>query len=268
MKPSFAEVAYFTTTQMAWNAYKKAMFSHDVLFPRYSSFYFQQYEAKRYNWLPQPCSERATHQSFSYFQHPFLFVSCSFSRRDPFYSALLTVSLSSLVLQSDSCQIPPITTLALWNAHRQPNIRAPETRYILLFTSKSEFPQLSMEQSILRMETELQKQYGNEDWSTTFRAGPDSIGILAECILITSRPMVIGIELKGPGLACDLHFPIADTPAVLSVVSWLLYRYTTLSANVSHCAAVGADTFRTTARNMKILAHLTNELSQPNGTVR
>ncbi|KAJ5455540.1 uncharacterized protein N7458_003804 [Penicillium daleae] len=101
-----------------------------------------------------------------------------------------------------------------------------------------------MEQSILRMETELQMQYGNEDWSTTFRAGPDSIGILAECILITSRPMVIGIELTGPGL-----------------------EYTTLSANVSHCAAVGADTFRTTARNMKVLAHLTNELSQPNGTI-
>ncbi|KAJ5683125.1 hypothetical protein N7462_006290 [Penicillium macrosclerotiorum] len=100
-----------------------------------------------------------------------------------------------------------------------------------------------MEQSILRLETELQKQYGNEDWSTTFRAGPDSIGILAECILITSRPMVIGIELKGPGL-----------------------EYTTLSANVSHCADVGAVTFRTTARNMKTLAQLTNKLSQPNGT--
>lgn len=59
-----------------------------------------------------------------------------------------------------------------------------------------------MEQQILRMETELQDEYGHEDWSKTFRAGPDSIGILAECILITSSRMVIGIELTGPGLEC------------------------------------------------------------------
>ncbi|KAL4910294.1 hypothetical protein BDW74DRAFT_144781 [Aspergillus multicolor] len=101
-----------------------------------------------------------------------------------------------------------------------------------------------MEQRILSMEAELQDEYGNKDWTMSFRAGPDSIGILAECILITSRPKVIGIELKGPGL-----------------------KYDTLSANVNNCASVGADTFRRTARNMQVLAHLTNELSRPNGII-
>lgn len=57
-----------------------------------------------------------------------------------------------------------------------------------------------MEQKVTRMEKELEKQYGKEDWSMTFRAGPDSIGILAECILITSKPKVMGIEIGGPGL--------------------------------------------------------------------
>ncbi|KAL4736541.1 hypothetical protein BDV11DRAFT_207544 [Aspergillus similis] len=102
-----------------------------------------------------------------------------------------------------------------------------------------------MDQQTLRMETALQREYENEDWSTTFRAGPDSVGILAECIVITSRPKVSGIELKDCGL-----------------------EYATLSANVIHCADLGAKTFITTGRNMKLLAQLTNELSQPNGVVR
>ena len=59
---------------------------------------------------------------------------------------------------------------------------------------------IPMEQQSIRMKTELERQYGKEDWSMTFRAGPDAIGILAECILITSRPKVMGIEIKGPGL--------------------------------------------------------------------
>ncbi|KAL4767104.1 hypothetical protein BDW60DRAFT_227033 [Aspergillus nidulans var. acristatus] len=101
-----------------------------------------------------------------------------------------------------------------------------------------------MEQRVLHMESELKARYGAEDWSTTFRAGPESIAIIAECMVITSKPSVIGIELKGTGLA-----------------------YSTLAANVSHCAEVGADTFRMTALNMKVIAQLTDQLSQPNGTV-
>lgn len=57
-----------------------------------------------------------------------------------------------------------------------------------------------MEEEIRRMEAELQDTYGKQDWSMTFRAGPDAIAILAECILITARPIAIVIELKGPGL--------------------------------------------------------------------
>lgn len=73
------------------------------------------------------------------------------------------------------------------------------------------------------METELQSEYGDEDWSTTFRAGPDSIGILAECIVITSRPKVIGIELKGPGLLCVL--PFSDPRRAIPRVSGKLTFY-------------------------------------------
>ncbi|KAL3432697.1 hypothetical protein BDV09DRAFT_205769 [Aspergillus tetrazonus] len=102
-----------------------------------------------------------------------------------------------------------------------------------------------MEQQIMHIESELQREYETADWSTTFRAGPDSVGLLADCIVITSRPRVSSIELKGCGL-----------------------EYTTLGANVIHCADVGAEAFLTTARNMKLLAQLTNELSQPNGVVR
>jgi hypothetical protein len=47
---------------------------------------------------------------------------------------------------------------------------------------------------------ELQREYGDRDWSMTFRAGPDSIGILYECILLTSRPEAMSIELASPGL--------------------------------------------------------------------
>jgi hypothetical protein len=54
-----------------------------------------------------------------------------------------------------------------------------------------------MEQQILRMETTLQREYGDQDWSMVLRAGPDSIGILGECILLTSGPNVMGIELIG-----------------------------------------------------------------------
>jgi len=57
-----------------------------------------------------------------------------------------------------------------------------------------------MEQQILRMESTLQKDYGDQDWAKSFRAGPDCIGILGECILITSGSKVMGIELNGPGL--------------------------------------------------------------------
>lgn len=57
-----------------------------------------------------------------------------------------------------------------------------------------------MDQQSVRMERELQRQYGKGDWGMTFRAGPDAIGILAECILITSRPNVTRIKVGGPGL--------------------------------------------------------------------
>jgi hypothetical protein len=94
------------------------------------------------------------------------------------------------------------------------------------------------------MEATLRRDYGNQDWSMVFRAGPDSIGILGECILLTSGSNAMGIELKGPGL-----------------------EYTTLSANIVHCADVGAATFREAAQNMNLLARLTDELSRPNGTI-
>ncbi|KAL3468133.1 hypothetical protein BJX64DRAFT_283016 [Aspergillus heterothallicus] len=99
-----------------------------------------------------------------------------------------------------------------------------------------------MEQQCMRMEKELEKHYGKEDWSMTFRAGPDSIGILAECILITARPRVRGIEI--PGL-----------------------KFKALSANVLHCAEIGSETFRETAKHMDLLAELTDELSMPGGLI-
>lgn len=50
------------------------------------------------------------------------------------------------------------------------------------------------------MEAELHDSYINEDWGLTFRAGPDAIAILAECILITAKPTAVGIQLRSPGL--------------------------------------------------------------------
>ncbi|KAL3473103.1 hypothetical protein BJX99DRAFT_261649 [Aspergillus californicus] len=94
------------------------------------------------------------------------------------------------------------------------------------------------------MKTELEGQYGKKDWNITFRAGPDAIGILAECILITSRPNVIGLEVTGDGL-----------------------KYTALSTNVIHCAEVGNETFRETAEKMEQLAGLTHGLSRSGGTI-
>ncbi|KAE8384245.1 hypothetical protein BDV23DRAFT_177207 [Aspergillus alliaceus] len=101
-----------------------------------------------------------------------------------------------------------------------------------------------MEQQISRLRSDLERNYGKENWAMAFRAGPDAIGILAECMLITSRPKVMGMEVKGPGL-----------------------MYTTLSANISYCVTVGKATFRETAKDMDSLADLTRELSQPDGTV-
>ncbi|KAN0070171.1 hypothetical protein V8E54_011752 [Elaphomyces granulatus] len=45
------------------------------------------------------------------------------------------------------------------------------------------------------------------------------------------------------------------------------HRHITLSANIIHCADVGAVTFRKTAQNMKLLARLTDQLSRPNGAI-
>ncbi|KOC18838.1 hypothetical protein AFLA70_196g001771 [Aspergillus flavus AF70] len=101
-----------------------------------------------------------------------------------------------------------------------------------------------MEQQITRLRGDLERNYGKESWAMAFRAGPDSIGILAECILITSRRKVVGMEVKGPGL-----------------------NYPTLAANIFHCATVGEETFRQTSEDMKTLADLTRELSQPDGTI-
>ncbi|KAJ6182515.1 hypothetical protein N7485_001157 [Penicillium canescens] len=78
----------------------------------------------------------------------------------------------------------------------------------------------------------------------TFRAGPDSIGILAEFILITSRSKAIGIEIKGPGL-----------------------QYDTLFANIVHYADAGDTAFREAAENMEVLAEKMHELSKTDGTV-
>lgn len=57
-----------------------------------------------------------------------------------------------------------------------------------------------MEKQISRMEKSLQRDYKHQDWATAFRAGPDCIGILGECILQTSIPEVMGIKLEGDGL--------------------------------------------------------------------
>lgn len=53
---------------------------------------------------------------------------------------------------------------------------------------------------VVRMHNTLQRDYGRQDWSLSFRAGPECICIFAKCYLITSRPDIMGVSLQGPGL--------------------------------------------------------------------
>ncbi|KAL5363014.1 hypothetical protein BJX96DRAFT_177695 [Aspergillus floccosus] len=84
----------------------------------------------------------------------------------------------------------------------------------------------------------------DQDWSQSLRAGPECLAILGECILLTTRPSVTGIELEGPGLPWPM-----------------------LSTNLTYCADAGEETFRLMARGMKKVARWTPEISKPGGLI-
>ena len=54
--------------------------------------------------------------------------------------------------------------------------------------------------TVVRMHNTLQREYGQQDWRLSLRAGPDCIGILGQCLLITSRSDLLGLRIEGPGL--------------------------------------------------------------------
>jgi len=59
---------------------------------------------------------------------------------------------------------------------------------------------LEAETSIRKQHEELERECGQQDWRLSFRARPKCVGILGECLLITSRSDMIGIKLTGDGL--------------------------------------------------------------------
>ncbi|KAJ0131304.1 putative Fumarylacetoacetate hydrolase domain-containing protein 2 like protein [Fusarium oxysporum f. sp. albedinis] len=98
--------------------------------------------------------------------------------------------------------------------------------------------------AVVRMHNTLQREYGQQDWRLSLRAGPDCIGILGQCLLITSRSDLLGLKLTGPGL-----------------------RYTTLFANVSDVAQFGMDTFRWTGEKMALIASSSDQLARRGGII-
>ncbi|EED11877.1 hypothetical protein TSTA_110570 [Talaromyces stipitatus ATCC 10500] len=99
-------------------------------------------------------------------------------------------------------------------------------------------------EAVVRMHHTLQRDFGWQDWRLNLRAGPECIGILGQCLLITSRSDLIGIKLSGPGL-----------------------EYETLFANISDCAEFGMETFRKTGEKMTRIASLSNELANSDGII-
>lgn len=59
----------------------------------------------------------------------------------------------------------------------------------------------TMTNQVQSLEQEIEPDK-DQDWSQSLRAGPECLAILGECILLTTRPSVTGIELEGPGLLC------------------------------------------------------------------
>jgi hypothetical protein len=70
---------------------------------------------------------------------------------------------------------------------------------------------------VIRMHNTLQRDYGRQDWSLSFRAGPECICILGKCLLITSRSDIMGVQLQGPGLKYVI--PAAFTRSL----SWFIH---------------------------------------------
>ncbi|GAB1217319.1 hypothetical protein ATERTT37_006557 [Aspergillus terreus] len=101
----------------------------------------------------------------------------------------------------------------------------------------------TMTNQVQSLEQEIEPDK-DRDWSQSLRAGPECLAILGECILLTTRPSVTGIELEGPGLPWPM-----------------------LSANLTYCADAGEETFRLTARGMKKVAAWTDEISKPGGLI-
>jgi hypothetical protein len=99
-------------------------------------------------------------------------------------------------------------------------------------------------EAVVRMQDTLQREYGWQDWRLNLRAGPECIGILGQCLLITSRSDLMGIKLCGSGL-----------------------EYKTLFANISNCAELGMQTFRKTGEKMIRIASLSNELANSDGII-
>lgn len=46
----------------------------------------------------------------------------------------------------------------------------------------------------------LHREYGNLDWTQSFCAAPDCIGILGQCLLISFRPDLLSVKLEANGL--------------------------------------------------------------------
>jgi hypothetical protein len=47
---------------------------------------------------------------------------------------------------------------------------------------------------------DLQNHFGSAEWHLNLRAGPECILILAECLLLVSKPEAMALDLTGLGL--------------------------------------------------------------------
>jgi hypothetical protein len=54
--------------------------------------------------------------------------------------------------------------------------------------------------SISRMQKSLKQDYNRQDWHLSLRAGPEALGVLGECQLVSTRSEMMSISLSGPGL--------------------------------------------------------------------
>ncbi|KAM6479464.1 hypothetical protein HDV62DRAFT_368673 [Trichoderma sp. SZMC 28011] len=90
----------------------------------------------------------------------------------------------------------------------------------------------------------LHREYGNLDWTQSFCAAPDCIGILGQCLLISFRPDLLSVKLEANGL-----------------------RYKTLFGNIGDIVQCGTETFRETGEKMRSIAFSSHELSKPSGII-